>query len=291
MIPSPARSATILTLVVFGAVAGCSPSSTSGGSQPLRSAPARAFNEADPATWTLPMEGYLPSDDERSQVAKAKNLLIGDCMKKAGYGQWRPAPELPKMGPKTLTDWRYGIHDGELAKRRGYKPDEAEQAAYDAAVNVGAVDGTSAEGPDGKALQVCIGEARTKLGGNPATYGEEAQKLGNEAFARSKEDLKVVAAFQAWSSCMKEQGYDYKQPLDASDDQRFGGRDVTAEEIATATADISCRNRTHVAKIWWEAESKLQTAALEKNAETLEKARKDLDASVKAVADVLSGEK
>ncbi|MFE6838378.1 hypothetical protein ACFVFI_26515 [Streptomyces sp. NPDC057705] len=237
------------------------------------------------------MEGYLPSDDERSQVGKAKDLLIGDCMKKAGYGQWHPAPELPRMGPKTVTDWRYGIHDGELAKRRGYKPDEAEQAAYEAAVNVGAVDGTSAAGPDGKALQVCIGEARTRIDANQAAYGEEAQKLGNEAFTRSKEDPKVVAAFQAWSSCMKEQGYDYKQPLDASDDQRFGGREVTPEEIATATVDISCRNRTQVAKIWWEAEVKLQTASLEKNAETLEKARKDLDASVKAVADVLAGEK
>ncbi|WP_234432513.1 hypothetical protein [Streptomyces sp. NRRL S-378] len=237
------------------------------------------------------MEAYLLSDDQRSQLSRAKGLLIDGCMKKAGYDQWNPAPELPKMGPKTLTDWRYGIHDGELAKRRGYKPDDAEQAAYDEAVNLGAVDGTSPEGPDGKALQVCIGEARTKLGTGASSYGEEAQKLGNEAFTRSKEDPKVIAASQEWSSCMKEQGYNYKQPLDASDDSRFSGKEVTPEEIATATADITCRNRTHVAKIWWETEAKLQTASLEKNAETLEKARKELDASIKAVADVLAGEK
>ncbi|MEV0416557.1 hypothetical protein AB0I68_38970 [Streptomyces sp. NPDC050448] len=273
------------------ALAGCSSPVSSDGPDTLRPAPTRAFNEADPATWTLPMEAYLLSDDERSQVAKAKAMLIGDCMKKAGFGKWHAAPELPKAGPKTLTDWRYGIHDGELAQRRGYKPDEAEQAAYEAAVNEGAVDGTSTEGPDGKALQVCIGEARTKLGGSPAAFGEEAQKLGNEAFVRSKEEPAVVTAFQAWSSCMKEQGYAYKQPLDASDDQRFHGRDVTPLEISTATADIACRNRTHVAKIWWEAEVKLQTVSLEKSAEALNKARKDLDASMKAVADVLSGEK
>ncbi|MFI9065642.1 hypothetical protein ACIGQE_27885 [Streptomyces sp. NPDC053429] len=218
-------------------------------------------------------------------------MLIGDCMKAAGYGQWRAAPELPKVGPKTLTDWRYGIHDGELAKRRGYKPEEAEQAAYDAAVNVGAVDGTSALGPDGQALQACRGEARTKLKGDVIDYSDEAQKLGNEAFVRSKEDPAVVAAFQAWSACMKEHGYDYKQPLDASDDPRFGSRNVTPEEIATATSDIACRDRTQVAKMWWQAETGLQGAALEKHAESLNKSRKDMDAAAKAAADVLAGKK
>lgn len=237
------------------------------------------------------MEAYLPSDSERSQLTKAKAMLIGDCMKRAGFPQWYAAPELPKAGPKTLTDWRYGIHDAELAQRRGYKADEAEESAYEAAVNKSAVDGTSPEGPDGRALTVCAGEARTRIGGGPSTYGDEAQRLGNEAFIRSKEVKDVVAAFQAWSSCMKEQGYNYRQPLDASDDQRFAGRDVTALEIATATADITCRDRTHVAKIWWEAEVTLQTASLEENAEMLDKARKDLDASIKTVAAVLSGEK
>ncbi|WP_392900476.1 hypothetical protein [Streptomyces sp. LN699] len=235
------------------------------------------------------MEAYLPSDEERRHMAQAKGTLIGDCMKRAGYGQWHPAPELPKVGSKTLTDWRYGIHDGRLAQSRGYRAEASEQAAYDAAVNVGAVDGTSALGPDGQALQVCRGEVRNLLKGDVVDYGEEAQKLGNEAFLRSKEEPAVVAAFAAWSSCMKEKGYTYKQPLDASDDPRFGSRDVTQEEIATAVADIACRDRTHVAKIWWEAETRLQTASLEKHAESLNKSRKDMDTAAKAAADVLAG--
>ncbi|MFJ6757513.1 hypothetical protein ACIQNK_21105 [Streptomyces sp. NPDC091273] len=288
-----ARSAAACAVLglTAAATAGCSfspDSSAAGGS--LRSAPSRNFNEADPATWTLPMEAYLPSDDERRQMAQAKAALIGDCMKSAGYAQWRAAPELPKVGPKTLTDWRYGIHDGDLAKRRGYKPEAAEQEAYDAAVNVGAVDGTSANGPDGQALQACRGEVHTKLKGDVVDYSEEAQKLGNEAYVRSKEEAEVVAAFQAWSSCMKEGGYDYKQPLDASDDPRFGGPDVTPDEIAAATTDIACRDRTKVAKTWWEAETRLQTAALEKHAESLNKARKDMDAASKAAADALAGQ-
>ncbi|WP_079405679.1 hypothetical protein [Streptomyces sp. 3211] len=289
LISVSARSATAFLAIglAVATTAGCSASSAT--AQSLRSAPARAFNGADPATWTLPMEGYLPSDHEQRQMSQAVNMLIGDCMKSTGYGRWRAAPELPKAGPKTLTDWRYGIHDIDLAKRRGYKADAAEQAVYDAAVNAGAVDGTSAMSPDGKALQACRAEARTKLKGDVVAYSEEAQGLGNEAFVRSKEDPTVVAAFQAWSSCMKEQGYEYMQPLDASDDPRFSGPDVTPEEIAAATADIACRDRTQVAKVWWEAESKLQTTSLEKHAESLNKSRKDMDATVKAAADVLAG--
>ncbi|MFJ5550849.1 hypothetical protein [Streptomyces sp. NPDC093225] len=290
----PTKWAGFLVLgLAFSATAGCSASSDGsgapGGSESLRPAPARAFNEGDPATWTLPMEAYLPSDDERRQMARAKNVLIGDCMKKAGFGQWRAAPELPKVGPKTLTDWRYGIHDAGLSKRRGYKPEEGEQEAYDAAVEIGAVDGTSAGGADGKALQVCRGEARTRLKGDVVDYAAEAQRLGNEAYVRAKEAPEVVAAFRAWSSCMAERGYRYKQPLDASDDPRFATRDVTAEEIAAATADISCRDRTHVAKVWWQAETGLQTASLEKHAETLNKSRKDMETAVKAAAAVLAG--
>ncbi|MFD7539233.1 hypothetical protein [Streptomyces sp. NPDC059819] len=237
------------------------------------------------------MEAYLPSDEETRQVSSAKAALIGDCMKKAGYPQWQAAPELPKAGPKTLTDWRYGIHDGELAKKRGYKADASEQAAYDTAVDQGAVDGTTANGPDGKALQDCIGQAHQRISADAKEFSEDAQRLGNEAFVKAKSDPEVVSAFQAWSSCMKEQGYIYKEPLDASDDSRFQGREVTPLEISTALADIACRNRTHVAKIWWQAEVKLQRTSMEKNAETLDASRKKLDAAVKSAAGVLSGAK
>ncbi|MFH8409583.1 hypothetical protein ACH4FX_33095 [Streptomyces sp. NPDC018019] len=266
--------------------------------------PKKNFVAADPATWTLPIEAYLPTDDDEQQVKKARTLLVGDCMKDLGFN-WRPAPDLPKLGPKTLTDWRYGIHDAVLAKKRGYKPDAAEQAAYDRAMSQGAVEDAAEEGAKEKALNGgvaevggkavpkggCVGQANHKISDGALERTAKAQGIANDAFTRSKRESKVVEAFAAWSSCMKEHGYNYKEPLDASDDSRFSGPEVTELEIATATADIVCRNRTHVAKIWFDAESELQNQAIDKNIEELVEARKSLDDTIKKAARVLGGTK
>jgi hypothetical protein len=254
--------------------------------------PSRSYDADNPATWTLPIEAYLPTDDERSQLYRAKVALIGDCMKEAGYAEWRAAPELPKLGPKTLTDWRYGIHDEELAARRGYKPEAAEQAAYDEAVRAGAVDGTASGGREDKALSQCAQESMESLGGaDAAEYGVLAESLSNETFLRSKREPEVVKAFAAWSSCMKSKGYSYKEPLDANDDPRFASAKPTKLELSTATADIACRQDTKVARTWWEAEVRLQKEAVERNAESLDEGREKLDNSVKDAAAVLAGKK
>ncbi len=197
-------------------------------------------------------------------MTQAKGTLIGDCMMKAGYGQWHPTPELPTVGSKTLTDWRCGIHDRRLAQSRGYRAKAREQGAHHTARNVGAVDGTSALGPDGQALQDCRGEVRAPLKEDFDAYGEEAQMLGNETLLRSEEEPAGESAFAVWSSFMKEKGYTHEQPLDAGDDLRSGSLDVLPDEITTAVAAIACRDSTHVSKIWWEAETRLQAASLER---------------------------
>ncbi|MEV0903363.1 hypothetical protein [Streptomyces hokutonensis] len=281
--------------------AGCS--AGSGGSTSSRATPRAtvAFDASDPATWVLPIEGYLPSDNERKQVSQARKTLAADCMKKYGLS-WRPAPDLPRLGPKTLVDWRYGIHDMALARERGYKPPAAEQEAYDRAVEVGAVGDTSGTGPEtevleggveqigGKAVPKggCLGETDRKLsagaGGTPV-----AQKLSTGTFVESQQDPAVVKAFKAWSDCMRAGGFTYDRPLDASDDQRFASQEVTPLEIKTATADISCRDRTNVARIWYGAETALQEKQIDSQAELLDRERRDLDSAVKKAASVVEG--
>ncbi|MFE0774516.1 hypothetical protein [Streptomyces sp. NPDC058861] len=258
------------------------------------------YDPANPATWVLPIEGYLPTDAEKKQIMQARNTLVSDCMQ--GYGfSWVPAPELPPLGPKTLVDWRYGIHDLALSKERGYKPSADEQAAYDAAVNKGAVDGTTSDGPDAKALTGavkevngksvpeggCSGQAQRQISAD-ALEAKAAQQVANDAFLASQQDPKVTKAFKAWSDCMKGKGYSYAKPLDASDDPAFGSQDVTRREITTAMADISCRQMTSVAKIWFDAESALQQAAIEKQAEKLGQDRKRLDEAVKKAANAVA---
>ncbi|MFJ7246338.1 hypothetical protein ACIQWA_17020 [Kitasatospora sp. NPDC098652] len=227
------------------------------------------------------------TDDEQSQLGRAMSALTEDCMHKAGYGNWAPPPELPKVGPKTLTDLRYGIHDAALVSKNGYHPDAAEKAAHDAAVEA-AVAGNP-RGAARAAENSCGQQSKQKIGDAQAAF-RLAEQLANDAFTKAEKEPEVAAAFTQWSGCMKESGYSYREPLDAVDDPKFG-RDVTKTEIDTATADLKCRSRSNVALVWYEAEARLQKAALEKNAQALQEGRGKLDAAMKNVNAILAGKR
>ncbi|WP_329133426.1 hypothetical protein OG552_15910 [Streptomyces sp. NBC_01476] len=299
--PAVAALCAALTLTL---AAGCSDRSSPAHSGPagLVPQPVLPYDAGDPATWTLPIQGYLPSDTEKAQISQAQKQLIADCMKGFGF-TWSPAPDLPRIGGKTLVDWRYGIHDLALAKERGYKPEAAEQAAYDEAMHAGA----ALEDPGSTASQVLSGEGVTdEIGGRAVPAGgcagaadrridarsvemRTAQTISRTTFATSQQDPRVVKAFAAWSACMKSHGYSYAAPLDASDDPRFSSAEVTELERATATADIGCRRATGVAKIWFDAETALQVKAIDDNAGQLDQEHRDLDAAIREAARIVAG--
>ena len=231
----------------------------------------------DPATWRLPVEAYMPTRQQSLMVGGTRDELIDQCMDKAGYPAWKPAPDLPALGGKTLTDWRYGIHDAQLAAQRGYHPAKAEQEAYDSAMEEGAVDKSGA--PDDK-VQACAAE----VDGNvpSAQPADIVQQVSGEAFEESHHDPKVAAAFAEWSACMKDKGYAYKAPMDANDDPRFSDPNAVSElEIRTAKADIACRDKTNVTRIWFDAESAIQRTKI---ADHL----KEFDAAAQAVKDAVA---
>ncbi|KAK1185260.1 hypothetical protein B7755_048585 [Streptomyces sp. NBS 14/10] len=230
----------------------------------------------NPATWKLPIEAYLPTKADTQFIVATRDELIDECMKAAGYDQWTPAPDLPELGGKTLTDWRYGIHNAGLAAKRGYHPDEAEQRAYDEAQEAGAVDDS---GADDTTLKGCVAQADEKAPtAQPPTL---AQQISDDSYVESMNAPSVVDAFAKWSSCMKAQGYSYTKPMDANDDPRFSDPyEVKDEEIATAKADVACRDKYDVEKVWFDAETALQQAAIAKNQAALEEARMDIKSAV-----------
>ncbi len=212
----------------------------------------------DPATWQLPIEAYMPTRQQARLVSGTRDELIDRCVERAGYPEWKPAPDLPELGGKTLTDWRYGIHDAGLAATRGYHPAAGEQETYDAAMAEGAVDESGT--PD-DVVHGCV----TEVDGDVPSLQPEGivQQVSGEAFKESLKDPKVVTAFAKWSACMKDKGYSYEKPMDANDDVRFADPyKVSDLEIATAKADIACRNAADVARTWFDAESAIQTAKI-----------------------------
>ncbi|WP_327255355.1 hypothetical protein [Streptomyces sp. NBC_01244] len=215
----------------------------------------------NPATWRLPIEAYMPTRAETRLISGARDSLIDECMKGAGYEKWSPAPDLPTLGGKTLTDWRYGIHDAEKAAERGYHPDAAEQKAYDEAQLVGAVD---ISGADEGTLRGCVQAADGQV---PAAQPNPlVQKINGEVHKKAAKNPKVIAVFAKWSSCMKAKGYSYEKPMDANDDPRFSDPyKVTELEIATAKADVACRDLHDVEKIWFDSEVPLQQQSIKEN--------------------------
>jgi hypothetical protein len=232
----------------------------------------QSANTADPATWKLPIEAYMPTKAQARLVADSRDGLLDTCMADAGDPAWTPAPDLPAIGGKTLTDWRYGIHDAALAAKRGYHPDAAEQTAYDAAMEAGAVDES---GTGDAELRGCVTEVDGQV---PATTAKAAlvQQISGDAFVQSEQAPGVVAVFAQWSSCMKDKGYTYAKPMDASDDAGFNDPGtVTGTEIATATADIECRDKYQVEKTWYDAEAALQRTAIAQHQAELDQVKAD----------------
>ncbi|MEU5343582.1 MULTISPECIES: hypothetical protein [unclassified Streptomyces] len=218
----------------------------------------------------------MPTTAQTRMVAGLRDDLIDACMEDAGFAQWSPAPDLPSIGGKTLTDWRYGIHDAALAAKNGYHPAPAEQEAYDAAMAEGAVDESGAD--DGQVRQC----AQQASGDVPTVQTADlVAQIDGDTYRAAMEDPAVAASFTKWSSCMEDKGYSYTKPMDANDDPQFSDpSDISAAEVATATADVACRDEHNVEKTWFDAEVVLQEAAIKKNQAALDKIQDGTQAAV-----------
>ncbi|MCP3754330.1 hypothetical protein [Streptomyces sp. TBY4] len=265
----------------------------------------------DPVTLSLPLDAYRPSKAELAQIDKALDLVTDQCMRRYGF-QYTPAPPLPAYGPASDTDLRYGIHDAGLAAARGYRPagdEAASSAAREAADRTQAAmseaERTVLVGPGGggprptaaptatvAGRQVpergCFGEATARVTGGASPVSDFVQDLGHTGYAKAQEDPQVVAAFGAWSRCMKEKGFGYAKPMDAPNDPRFSSPQPAPAETATATADVECRTRTNVIGVWYATEVAFQKALIERNAPSLTAAKQAKEEAVRHAAEVLA---
>ncbi|TDC22660.1 hypothetical protein E1265_15150 [Streptomyces sp. 8K308] len=253
-----------------------------------------------PAGWELPLQAYMPSEEQVELVADAREFLLSACMARYGFS-YEAAPELPSYGPETMTDLRYGIHDPAVVERYGYKPpidlraareQETEALATTAlsaeeeAVMTGEPVGGAAPAPDVPAGG-CSGEADRAIvatGEEPATLAAE---LSNDAYLRAQREPEVAAAFTSWSSCMADRGFRYDHPMAPVDDPRFAVIDPSAAELATAEADLACREEHRVVETWYRAEVRLQEQAIERNFEQLDLERARLAEAVRGAAGLL----
>jgi hypothetical protein len=225
------------------------------------------------------LDSYLLSVAEGQRLARASRELVRRCMAARGlaYGTAEPVA----VGPRTWNERRYGLADPAQAAL-GYWPAERvpvarpRHGAQPAAVTA-ALTGDSG----------CAAAASRELTARDPAGADRylAQRLSTDSFFASQRDPAVRAVVAAWSECVRRAtGTRYGSPLDAAADRRFAGRTAGGTEIATAKADVACKERTHLIGVWAGVESRLQGALIARNRPGLRLARAAFEAELAVAA-------
>ncbi|MDQ1711900.1 MAG: hypothetical protein QOE45_1350 [Frankiaceae bacterium] len=229
----------------------------------------------------LPVEDYMLSEDQLRTVATARVLLVERCLARFGVRVSLPDGDASgDVGPRSLTDRRYGITDAALAGKYafGLGPRDPALRRKPPQPDLG-VDGRAALTGQGPTLVRgvtvpeggCLGEADRLLdAGIPSGVDTSAaQSLQFASFDRSRADSRVRKVFAAWSACMAESGYHYADPLGTPGDPRFTGPGpASALAIATARADLRCKARTNVVGVWFTVDAAYERSAIEESQRT-----------------------
>jgi hypothetical protein len=205
----------------------------------------------------LPLDEYLLTDEQIQPINNAHTVLGRRCLARLGLSWPGPGASAPGLAePRNAR--RYYVLELDDARARGYRA-ELPQRPSD--------EGTE---PDPKAVA-----AWTRAGGcataasrvlSVGGAGVDPQILQLETFSRMQADPRVHEANDRWSRCMRDEGYTYPDPAAADSDPRWAQTPTaTPVEIATATADVLCKQRTRVADTMYAVETALQQQVVAEN--------------------------
>ncbi|MEU2079217.1 hypothetical protein [Streptomyces sp. NPDC013489] len=239
---------------------------------------------------TLPLHTYTISAADGYVWHAAVREQWRSCMARYGFADFGPpSPSLESVTAQvdTAMGRRYGISDLDKAKKYGYHlPDDAPEAPYWEPASGAETAVFTGKGPEltegmyqGKALPEdgCRGEARRMF---PMPQSPEGNKIEAQVFKDSRADANVVAAVEKWASCMKEKGFERKDPLEELDTLGISVSSPSAgeEEIRQAVADVECKQETRLISLWHEGEKRHQQRAIASEKAKLDKEKSAKDA-------------
>lgn len=261
----------------------------------------------DPSAESLPIQAYQITDDQYKKIDTALTSLEISCMKRFGfdYGPYVTPESGPPTGP-TQNAHRYGPVDQATAAQHGYHPARTPQTNIGAPTHqmsdamasvLGSGDGPHSGPPTpatyhGTAVPKggCEGEAEDKLniGGKDIGLHGVVNDVDASGFSRAMSDDRVTAAFASWSRCMKSAGYSYSTPNDAANDPSWRGSSIPSPtEIATAIADVKCKQQANVVGIWFSVESAYEQQMIEQQAPQLAQVKKNIDDALRRAGTVV----
>lgn len=237
----------------------------------------------------LPIEAYRMNAEQRKLLARARAILVDQCMRPFGFRRALQASD----GNSNLTPMtrRYGVTDPAIAAEWGYHlapgqgtVDRKEKGPIvsPAELLVWAGSESGQPLPQGQApptyngLQVpaggCAGEASRKLALDERDgLGESlTTSIDFDGFTQAKSDPRVVDVFAKWSTCMRPKGYNYRDPLAAAGAADMTSQSPSATEIQTALADVICKSENNVVGVWFAVESAYQSVMIQQSIQELD---------------------
>lgn len=278
------KFAVVLLAVVL--LAGCA-------ADPPAAAPPPADTHGD---FVLPADAYAFTLPETGRIDLARELLAGKCMRRLGYAfdPDQARQQIAAGNAHTVTDlgWygnkrRYGVTDPAIAARYGYHLVNPSLGGTSPAPGFGALTPAMRTALTG----TCTREAVTAL--SPDGVVGEADvvaALGSGSFRDSLHDPAVTAAFARWSACMLESGHHYASPAVAGTDFDIDSPHITPAETAAASADVVCKQRTHVLDVWHGFETTDQNGQIARHRTAFAAARSGHDVEMRRVDAVLAAE-
>ncbi len=275
--PTPYRRL-MPALLVLGLVTGCS--AVAAVPAPSPAPPADVVT----GDLELPINAYRSNAWETGELILARALLIDDCLTRSGP-RHRAAPDQAGSERQTrnrIADFgfhgnkrRYGVTSAEDARRYGHH--------LPTSVN-GAEAAQPEKAPPGQAA--CAAEAGKTLALESGD-AELARGIASASFTESLGNPRLAKAVTAWSGCMKAKGVEQKDPLTAVSAFDLNGA-PTQRELATATADVACKQQTGVVETWREVETEYQNARIAEHQDELRTILDEHTQLMKRVAAVIA---
>lgn len=210
---------------------------------------------------TMPLDTYLETTDQVYTGLEANELLVDQCMAKAGFTFRLGIPSQPAQvllshigkfyvdNPVSAKTSGYGgnaalIEQSQTRSVPGDQATAAERAALqgDASVSVLQTPGKPATGG-------CVGQAEKALEkGAPASAlaPTDVMNMVNSTYGQMVTDSRVTELETAWSTCMAKAGYDFKTPEQANNSPTASaesGGNPSPAQIQQAVADVTCKQQ------------------------------------------------
>jgi hypothetical protein len=238
----------------------------------------------------LPLDAYSFSDAELYTISNAEDVLIARCMRGKGY-PWELINR-PTDAPDLRNRRRYGVIEARIA-RFGYHvptglltPISLERAYDEQDRTLSEAAKEAAFGANG-----CGRQAAEALGAADDLDQALLARSSRSSLYDTLKEPPVATALKFWRDCMHQAGFDHQDPLGAMSDPAWSSNESAGpsqREIATATADVACKDRSALVETWHAAEIPVQDKAVKHHSSYFTGLRTKMDEELAAAKAVLA---